>query len=493
MPNRILKESICTSATIDALSPEEEVFFYRLLVNCDDFGRMDARPQILLARCFPLKIGIFTLSQIEGWLHSLERAGLIRLYEVDGMPYLEVVTWEKHQRVRNKKPRYPAPPEAVSSSNPKKCRRLKKTRQSPKQTCNLEQMRKSSPPTCNGLRETPNDVPQTCDSPEQNYANSKEMCNLEKTCSNPKQVDDNLPHPCDRLLQTRNLEKRCNSSQHTYGNPLQTYNLERMGNSSLPTCGNPKEVGNSLEYTCSNLSQTWNSPEEADDGPRKTCSNPQHTYTNPLQIRNLEEVDGNPLHTCNPNETCSNSKQVDGNPSQTCEDLLQVDDGLQETRNDSLHTCSDSLQTCNNSLHTCNNLTSIDSNLLTIDSNLTSIVCLNPNPNPNTNPNTNPNPNPIRSSIDPSVFSTSFSTTPRTCGEEDLRGAIGRVVEGIPENGKAKSRLYRMALRAKIRGVVTGTEYTALLERIAKAEEHELEALEEELSQSEARALSPPS
>ncbi|MBC7218428.1 MAG: hypothetical protein H5U36_09950 [Candidatus Caldatribacterium sp.] len=67
------------------------------------------------------------------------------------------------------------------------------------------------------------------------------------------------------------------------------------------------------------------------------------------------------------------------------------------------------------------------------------------------------------------------------------------MVEGIPENGKAKSRLYRMALRAKIRGEITGTEYTALLERIAQAQGDELEALEEELSHSEARALSPPS
>ena len=42
MPNRIIKESICTSCEIDSLTPEQEVFFYRLIVNCDDYGRMDA-------------------------------------------------------------------------------------------------------------------------------------------------------------------------------------------------------------------------------------------------------------------------------------------------------------------------------------------------------------------------------------------------------------------------------------------------------------------
>ena len=39
MPNRILKDSICTSPNIDTLSREAEVFFYRLLVQCDDHGR----------------------------------------------------------------------------------------------------------------------------------------------------------------------------------------------------------------------------------------------------------------------------------------------------------------------------------------------------------------------------------------------------------------------------------------------------------------------
>lgn len=39
MPNRILKESITTSETLDSLSAEEERLFYRLLVICDDYGR----------------------------------------------------------------------------------------------------------------------------------------------------------------------------------------------------------------------------------------------------------------------------------------------------------------------------------------------------------------------------------------------------------------------------------------------------------------------
>lgn len=104
MPNRLLKEGIVDSSPINELSPEEEVFFYRLLVVSDDFGRMDARPQILKSRCFPLKDNI-KADKIESWLRSLVRQELAICYQVDGKPYLEITKWE--QRVRSK-PKYPS-------------------------------------------------------------------------------------------------------------------------------------------------------------------------------------------------------------------------------------------------------------------------------------------------------------------------------------------------------------------------------------------------
>ena len=53
MPNRIIKESICTSDTIDQMSWFEECFWHRLIVNCDDYGRFDARPAVLIIKAFP--------------------------------------------------------------------------------------------------------------------------------------------------------------------------------------------------------------------------------------------------------------------------------------------------------------------------------------------------------------------------------------------------------------------------------------------------------
>ena len=46
MPNRIIKESVCRSDSIDSLSWFEEVLFYRLIVVCDDYGRFDGRPGV---------------------------------------------------------------------------------------------------------------------------------------------------------------------------------------------------------------------------------------------------------------------------------------------------------------------------------------------------------------------------------------------------------------------------------------------------------------
>lgn len=106
MPNRILKESICASETVEKLSWFEEVFFYRLIVNCDDYGRMDARPQILKARMFPLKN--VTDKQVKDALNKLSTVGIVQVYEYDQKPYLQFVTWERHQQMRAKRSKYPA-------------------------------------------------------------------------------------------------------------------------------------------------------------------------------------------------------------------------------------------------------------------------------------------------------------------------------------------------------------------------------------------------
>lgn len=115
MPNRIIKESICTSDSIDSLNWFEEVLFYRLIVNCDDYGRYDGRAAIIKNKLFPLKENI-TLKAVNDAIKKLESADLITLYTYEGKPYLYLNSWNKHQTIRAKRSKYPEPDESIKTS-----------------------------------------------------------------------------------------------------------------------------------------------------------------------------------------------------------------------------------------------------------------------------------------------------------------------------------------------------------------------------------------
>ena len=108
MPNRILKESICVSGSLEKLSWFEEVMFYRLIVSCDDYGRYDGRTVVIKNRLFPLKDEL-TLQEVETALGNLTNQGLVKFYEAEGSRYLYLPTWAAHQNVRAKRSKYPEP------------------------------------------------------------------------------------------------------------------------------------------------------------------------------------------------------------------------------------------------------------------------------------------------------------------------------------------------------------------------------------------------
>lgn len=118
MPNRIIKESICTSEKISSLSDFEFRLWVGLITMVDDAGRGDARAPIIKGQVFPLRERL-SLRDIENALYSLAAKGCVSLYKVDGMPYFWFPTWSKHQRIRNVRPKYPAPEDAdVVSPHP---------------------------------------------------------------------------------------------------------------------------------------------------------------------------------------------------------------------------------------------------------------------------------------------------------------------------------------------------------------------------------------
>ncbi len=108
MPNRILKESICTSEKISGLTDFEFRLWAGLITQADDAGRGDARPAIIKGRVFPLRERI-SAKDIDASLHALAAKGCVSLYTVGGKPYFWFPSWAEHQRIRNCVPKYPGP------------------------------------------------------------------------------------------------------------------------------------------------------------------------------------------------------------------------------------------------------------------------------------------------------------------------------------------------------------------------------------------------
>lgn len=109
MPNRLIKESICTSEDLDKLSPMAEILFYRLIVKADDYGAYYGNVSIIKSNCFPLKSDDITCDQVKEWLCELVSAGLVDTYKAEGRDYIQFHKWKNHQQIRAKKRKFPEP------------------------------------------------------------------------------------------------------------------------------------------------------------------------------------------------------------------------------------------------------------------------------------------------------------------------------------------------------------------------------------------------
>ena len=107
MPNRIIKESLCSSEKISSLSDFEFRLWIGLITQVDDAGRGDARPAIIKGRVFPFRERL-SIKDIDAALQALAAKGCVSLYTVGG----KFPGWAKHQRIRDCKPKFPGPDES---------------------------------------------------------------------------------------------------------------------------------------------------------------------------------------------------------------------------------------------------------------------------------------------------------------------------------------------------------------------------------------------
>ena len=112
MPNRIIKDSIRTSKSVNTMTDFQFRLWTYLLTYVDDYGRGSADPELLKGFVFPRRKGV-TEATIEKSLQELANIGSILLYDVDGESYFCFPNWADHQRIQTKKSRFPSPNDGI--------------------------------------------------------------------------------------------------------------------------------------------------------------------------------------------------------------------------------------------------------------------------------------------------------------------------------------------------------------------------------------------
>jgi hypothetical protein len=110
LPDRIIREQARRSQTLRDLSDAAERAWWRLTTACDDHGRFDADPEVLLAELFKRRPSGWALAKMARAVDEWEQVGLVHRYGHDIGTYGHVLMWATHQRERDSKPKFPDPP-----------------------------------------------------------------------------------------------------------------------------------------------------------------------------------------------------------------------------------------------------------------------------------------------------------------------------------------------------------------------------------------------
>ncbi len=125
MPDRMIRAAHCrTSVPLLELSAEAERLYWRLTTVADDTGRFEAESDLVRASCFarsdktPALRERYAPELIEAWIIELAEKGIATLYVEDGQRYGAFVPEHWPQRLRESKPKFPAPPSESETLQP---------------------------------------------------------------------------------------------------------------------------------------------------------------------------------------------------------------------------------------------------------------------------------------------------------------------------------------------------------------------------------------
>ena len=104
MANRILRDWT-QSENVNSISEKAEVFFTRLIMKSDDFGRFYGNVKLLRAGLYPLRN--VPDKDIEKSISECLKAKLIVLYTIENKDFIEIINFG--QRLRIMKSKFPPP------------------------------------------------------------------------------------------------------------------------------------------------------------------------------------------------------------------------------------------------------------------------------------------------------------------------------------------------------------------------------------------------
>jgi len=113
MPNRILREGIIESRAVNSLSDSGELFYRRLMSIVDDYGRIEADPEVLRARLFSRSLDRWPLSRVSSALTEVSGVltddghPLLTVYRVSNHNFLQINNF--NQRIRAAISKCPSP------------------------------------------------------------------------------------------------------------------------------------------------------------------------------------------------------------------------------------------------------------------------------------------------------------------------------------------------------------------------------------------------
>jgi len=96
---RTIKPEIAHDVTLARISRESRYTLVLLISQADDQGLLLGNPRQLLGSLYPHDQDV-TDDVLRHWLGELERVGIVRWRaRADGQPVLQIVNWQRHQRV----------------------------------------------------------------------------------------------------------------------------------------------------------------------------------------------------------------------------------------------------------------------------------------------------------------------------------------------------------------------------------------------------------